>query len=346
LIEEKKPWALAGAAALMLGFTINYAGAWNAWLGSRVTEPWKTAGAAAGTTKSEAERLAAEESAAKKELEDLNLRGKNLVQNVDGRLLWPELLRAINESLPTSPIPPERKDESIEAVQADISKRRDLHITSIVATPMKQEKDWFKKDIKRAWELAQGASAPAAAAESDVPVEEAPAEAAGDEEGVEISPKEAGYRIEIKGHHFHNAPNDPEGTGGTYVRQTLINRLLDGEIEVFSSAEGKTQKVRIIDSSTKSGEGNDSGDRGLGLKYPVMTFTSAIKPVPNPAIGRENTQNFKQPEQLQRFDFTIELWWRPATEADRKAALAEAAKSGGTADSTATAAISGTNEVQ
>lgn len=343
LIEEKKPWALAGAAALMLGFTVNYAGAWNAWRESRVTTEWRGAGDEAGDLKKRSEQFKADEELAKKDLEEIDFRGRNLVQSVEGRLLWPQMLRAVAECLPKSPIPPEQKDQSIEAVQPDISKRRDLHITSLVATPMAKKDNWFKGDVKNAWELAQGSSTPAAApAEApegeEPPAEDAPAGEGGDEEAV-ANPKDAGYRIEIKGHHFHNAENDPEGRGGTYVQRTLIDEMLKREVDVFTPADVATKKVRIVATGS---------DPGLGIENPVLTYSSQIKSVPNPAFGRENQQNFTQPEQIQRFDFTLEFWWRPTTESDRKRAI-DAAKQNGEgaeADPTATAAVSGTNEVQ
>ena len=197
--------------------------------------------------------------------------------------------------------------------------------------------------MKNAWELAQGSSTPAAApAEApegeEPPAEDAPAGEGGDEEAV-ANPKDAGYRIEIKGHHFHNAENDPEGRGGTYVQRTLIEEMLKREVDVFTPADVATKKVRIV---------ANGSDPGLGIENPVLTYSSQIKSVPNPAFGRENQQNFTQPEQIQRFDFTLEFWWRPTTESDRKRAI-DAAKQNGEgaeADPTATAAVSGTNEVQ
>lgn len=341
LIEEKKPWALAGAAALMLGFTINYGGEFMAWLGSRVTSDWQAAGTQATSVKSKIDDLNTRKVAAEQALDDLDKRGRNLVQSVEGRLLWPELLKAVNASLPKDPVP---ADQSIESIQPDIGKRRDLHITSFVATPMRQYEDWFKGRVKEAWTLSQSGDAAAAPAGEEPPPEEAPLP--GDEE-IEVNPALAGYRIEIKGHHFHN-DGGPDGTGSTYVQNTLVKNLLNGEIDTFSPASGTIKKVRILDRSTiepGDPEGIRRGDAGLGVKNPVLTYKSTIKTVMNPAAGRENQQNFTQPADVRRFDFTLEFWWKPTTETDRENARA-AAPAAEDADATATAAVTGTNEVQ
>jgi type IV pilus assembly protein PilM len=356
MIEEKKPWALAGAAALLLGFTINYGGEFMAWLGSRVTEDWQAKGAEATSTKGTVETINKEWEDAKTALADVDKKGRNLVQSVEGRLLWPEMLRAVNDGLPSTPIPAEMKDLTVETAQPNISQRRDLHLTTITATPVKKYDHWFRKEVKKAWELSTaGVREAAMATPSDQPpAEEAlPEDAASaqvpveEEEGVEISPALAGYKIEIKGHHFYNE-GGPEGTGSTYVDNTLVKHLLDGEIEVYSPADGKTKKVRIRDLGTIDEEGKRAGGIGLGIKNPVMTYKSEIKTVPNPAAGKENQQNFTQPETIRRFDFTLEFWWHPTTESDRQKALALAAESApADADPTATASLNGTNnEVQ
>jgi type IV pilus assembly protein PilM len=356
MIEEKKPWALAGAAALLLGFTINYGGEFMAWMGSRVTDDWQKKGAEAVTTKSTVDAINTDYDAAKKTLEDVDKKGRNLVQSVEGRLLWPEMLVALNKSLPSTPIPPEMKDQSVETVQPNISQRRDLHITTITATPMKQYERWFRGEVKKAWDLsAAGVAAAASAPASDQPpAEEPPPEDAAaaaapveEEQGVEINPALAGYRIRIEGHHFHNE-GGAEGTGGTYVDNTLIKNLLNDSIDVFSPADGSTKKVRILDQGTIDAEGKRAGAIGLGIQKPVMTYKSQIETIPNPAIGKENQQNFTQPDTLRRFKFTLEFWWKPTTESDRQKALAAAAENPpAEADPAATASLTGTNnEVQ
>ena len=67
------------------------------------------------------------------------------------------------------------------------------------------------------------------------------------------------------------------------------------------------------------------------------------------AIGKlieKSAQDKKQ--RLQRFDFISEFWWKPTTDSERKLALLKAAENSEApeADPTATAAVSGTSEVQ
>ena len=53
--------------------------------------------------------------------------GNNLQSNVDGRLLWLEVLKAVDAALPKDTRPPEQRQETEE----DIAKRPELHIESM-----------------------------------------------------------------------------------------------------------------------------------------------------------------------------------------------------------------------
>ena len=53
--------------------------------------------------------------------------GKNLVSNVEGRLLWLELLKGLDAAMPKDTRPSEEKQETAE----DVTARNELHITSL-----------------------------------------------------------------------------------------------------------------------------------------------------------------------------------------------------------------------
>jgi type IV pilus assembly protein PilM len=310
MIEEKKPWALAGAAALMLGFTINYFGEWNAWRGSIVTKEYTDVDAAASSYASEVAAKTDEQKKLETDQGAIDGVSANLVQNLQGRLKWAEMLRAINQSLPLNPgVDLASRDKYPESVEPDISKRLDLQITDITVQHLPSEDKWFTGKVKQDYfsvypkeRPANEASTEASTDGGEAPAgEQPPADAGavpplGDEAPAEAPAGPGGYVVRLHGYHFHNDTGGSGGTGSTYVQRAFIDSLKAGSITTVDS-DGKTITKPIKDF----------------ISHPVLTKVSSIEPVSNPAFGREATAQgtFQQPEQIKRFVFTLQFWWEP-----------------------------------
>jgi type IV pilus assembly protein PilM len=128
LVKAKKPWAVAAVAALLVGLTINYFGHYSSLMSADVSDPQMSAAIkSAQSTASDAKKLADDHGALKAEFEKVSLIGDSLQSNVDGRLLWLEVLKAIDAALPKDTRPPEQRQETEE----DVAKRPELHIESM-----------------------------------------------------------------------------------------------------------------------------------------------------------------------------------------------------------------------
>jgi type IV pilus assembly protein PilM len=137
LIRAKKPWAVAMVAALLLGISINFFGHWRAW-NSVHERHFKAAISAADSATQTAASEAQNYETAKAEFDRINEVGEGLVGNVDGRLLWLELLSAINQCLPSDPA--DKRPEKIWD-------RNEIHITGLECEFFPELATWYQMGI-------------------------------------------------------------------------------------------------------------------------------------------------------------------------------------------------------
>ena len=105
LVRAKKPWAVAAAALLLSGMAVNYFAYYSAWRSAATDRTFSPAMASAlDASKKQVEEIDQGCSANKRRLvdkfDDITKIGQNLQSNVDGRLLWLELLKAVDSAMP------------------------------------------------------------------------------------------------------------------------------------------------------------------------------------------------------------------------------------------------------
>src|SRR4051794_4196843 len=112
LVRSKKPWAVAAVALLMLGMIINYFTHYTALLTANVDDPlMKSALSEATNVKKTADDFTSENGKLIEKFNQVVTTAHNLQANVDGRLVWLELLKAIDSAMPKDNRPAnERKD--------------------------------------------------------------------------------------------------------------------------------------------------------------------------------------------------------------------------------------------
>ena len=130
LIREKKPWAVAAAAALLLACSLSFASYASA-LWTLEEAKWRDAETQAKDIADRAARLKDGADKAVVEFNGYKQIGDNLVGNVEKRVQWLELLAAINEALPRDDHKEMPKDATKEAQQDAIMKWKELHVESI-----------------------------------------------------------------------------------------------------------------------------------------------------------------------------------------------------------------------
>ncbi|MCL2744807.1 MAG: pilus assembly protein PilM [Planctomycetaceae bacterium] len=275
IIREKKPWALVGAAAVMLGLVVQYAGATNALKTISIGEYGTAASRAEQVTKYSSQ-MRSDTSSAKGVFDEIDNIGRNLTSNVEGRITWLELLRAINAALPA-------EKEKLDGKKADdIAKQNRLFISNIEAVdiddlaawfaPLKEFKKYVPDNDELAEAIAAGGAAPAGdAASTEEAGASAPAAAAGSaiptklEDRLALVPgpaAEPGRIVQIVGYHYHNPDKAGEGDMGSgYLRKTFIRNLKSERIILPPTLEKQMTSANARD---------DVSMRDLGVSYPTL----------------------------------------------------------------------------
>jgi type IV pilus assembly protein PilM len=307
LINRKKPWAVAAAALLMLGCTVSYA-AYSMALSGVVGDDWSTAQSQAKQFKTKADGLKSEKDRALGDFKKTDDTGRELVGNVEGRLRWLELLKAINACLPTGEDP---KPANVKDSPADkIARRKELHVTNVDCQQVDDEQQWYQTVTKR-----EESSKDAAGKSPDGATDNA---AAASDSSASASGPKAIWIVQLRGHHWHNA--DPNNMDRQYVRKTLIKNLCEMTIDLPTGENGKMEKVSM---------------KELGISHPVLVDPRMSYPAevqdPNviaaataAGVGRNLPPGAHVDPAtlgtytLQRFDFNVQFCWKPKTPEERQ----------------------------
>ena len=152
LIRAKKPWAVATAASLMLAFAVNFFFEYNEWYkvhpGMQHGElTWEQAMSEVSSVQSMSSQFDQEDRTRVQQLEELVALGNELSGDSDRRLLWLELLQAINRALPrTEGLEPGQVPDPSEL---PISQRKELNIEYIESQYFSDLASWFTEPVRR-----------------------------------------------------------------------------------------------------------------------------------------------------------------------------------------------------
>ncbi len=346
LIRAKKPWALAGVAALMFGMMGHYFFMQRNW--SVVHENrWKQSTSAVDTTSQASTTAKTEDSNLEAKRNYLIKVGEEVAGNFQRRLLWPELFKAVNSLLPRHkdyptgnyPFPSE----------FPYGKRPDIIIDQIETKFMTDvSADWFSKEKDRWKELMRNWH--------DLTGEPLPENFETDE-----GPKGEGWVVQLRCYHYFN--EDRTNDGINHVYRSFYGKLMNGTVKL---------PVRRTDDTGRIVETEEELTmKQLGVGYPIVLKFDPIKEVkvPNPeyeppagaagaaggyggyggfgaggegemspsgdgasiggsfggapaATGTAGADASKEPKipptvDAKRFDFVIQFCWQPTTVADR-----------------------------
>jgi type IV pilus assembly protein PilM len=363
LVKAKKPWAVAAVALLLLGLTINYFAHYGALLSANVDDPkMKAAMSGAKSVASLASEGTNKNTELVSAFDKVVTTAKNLQSNVDGRLLWLELFKAIDVAIPKDTRPPDKRQETEE----DIAQRPEIHIEGIECEFMPDIAPW-QAAVQRYYTPAAKPAAPAAAAAGGdataqngtaAPAGASPADAtaaapaapAPAADPTAAPPADAtagaaasnsGWIIEIRGFHLHNNLEGkfkvgPEGEGEEFLKSTIIKNLELAKVKLPDGPKDELIDVSMAD---------------LGIKMPVVVTHEKIRPVtyyaespdaanpgggppmarpPGPegggvAPGVAGAAGADQPKQykLRKYRFVIQFCWQPQPRGQRMEKLAQ-----------------------
>jgi type IV pilus assembly protein PilM len=192
LIKGKKPWAVAALAVLLFGLMLNFVFHYLAW--NTVKKEREVAGVTWITSIQDAQQVktsfdghAKTDSDLKNELAMVEAIGEEVIGNADGRLLWIELLRAINAALPLDP--KVKPGETPDPQDHPFGERPTLYITSIESQYFEDLSKWFADPVKKRYaEMQRAFQADAQPVEDEE--SEAPADPAATEDAEAAAPAE------------------------------------------------------------------------------------------------------------------------------------------------------------
>ncbi len=218
LVREKKPWAIAGMAALLAGLSINYITHVSAWSETE-NQAMTAAQGEAGTAKQRSDEFQATNTQIKSSFDSIRQIGTNLVSNVEGRLRWLELTKAVNAALPRDTRTLEERKDTRE----DISGRPELHFVSMDAKEFEDLGNEYFLCKKLAFFIDSMATLILRQKTQKVENEENAAV----EATPPAEPSGPGWVIQLTGYHYHNL--DSTNDGARFVKSTLIENLKRGE---------------------------------------------------------------------------------------------------------------------
>ena len=311
MIRQKKPWAVAAAAILMLGVGIGFSAA--AIDKKKVSEGrWGPAEQAADRVTGLASRFVSETEEKRSEFNGIKQIGDTLVRNVEGRILWLELLHTLNQCLPSStPAAPARAaagdgtdvapdgngNGAEDPYQTPIPDRDELHVTSLECRYLKDVSVWYKQ-VEQWYEPPK-----------DAEPEPEPDPDDTDAKSAKKGPKGPGWIVMVTGYHYHNYKDAGRLQGARYVRETLIKNLHERTVTLPKSDREEAMTV-------STGE--------LGISYPVLVDPRGARRVQivNPNTVSEDKRagdaGGGESEELRRFDFLVHFCWQPTTPSDRE----------------------------
>lgn len=278
IIKAKKPWAVAGVAAIVLACALNFIFHYMTW--EQVNElhevngvAWKASWTNAQAVSGLSQNFVKLDEDQQKMLTQMRSIGNEVVGAADRRVLWLEIMKAINESLP--PMAPKGRipvGQVPDHKQLPFTQRQDLKIEYLETQRFPDLKAWFNDTVKRRYieqnpeVLATLAPVdPAAQATQQAPAntqaQQVPGGYPGAEGGygtpaqgsssvglLDVSglnvpgPSGPGWVFEIKGYHFFNDPSNTANGGSAHVKKTLLKALEHGVVTLPNGPGGGTDR--------------------------------------------------------------------------------------------------------
>ncbi|HZZ30309.1 MAG TPA: type IV pilus assembly protein PilM [Pirellulales bacterium] len=339
MIRAKKPWAVVAVAMLLLGCTFGYLARWREWNSAQL-DAYQPAFSAAKSATAMASAAGTAFKAAKEDdpnsYDKVQTVGQRLSAIGDHRVVWAELLKAVNDCLP--------KDDG--KPPPEIDKRNIIYVDSIDCEKRSDLTDWIAaaQQLMPTDEKPKAAAAPPDAAQPDPnaggapPAAPAPAPAGGPPaatpapdgtaapaavvdssgNGLLDASGNSGWIVMIKAHHYHNHSDD-QNSAAEYVRGTLLKQLREKNDIQLADVDDKGRPILL---STK--------DLGIDMPVLVSTQTNTIMTTvtdPNipgnggvvtgpsgPGMGANAAAAAAAKavsQEVPEFPFVIEFIWKP-----------------------------------
>ncbi len=265
MIRAKKPWTLAGLAALLIGMSGHYAFTEQSWATTH-EDLWAQPMTQVDTMKQYRDSQVSEDESLVTKLTYLNVMGEKLSENVEGRLKWLEIIKTVNAAIPTVEYP-DGKVPSPKELPLD--QRKEIHVTQCDTKHYEDLATWWSEDVARRYreEIRNWARI----TKNDVP------ETLAEDPG----PTGPGWVIELQCYHYYNSPENIGFEGSNHVRKYMMSSFLDNKVKL---PMGKDAAGNVIEEEFTLQE--------MGLSYPLMLDDNKARQVsiPNPDFDPEESR--------------------------------------------------------
>lgn len=210
-IRRKKPWAVAAAATLLLGFGLSTIG--NAISFASVNTPdFQKAEADADAFAGELAKFDSDFGAQKANNEAIKGKLDALTQ---GRrnFEWLEVFNAVLDCLPRDP-------PDVQYPIEEVEKKNQISLLQFTATRMSDRANWFNTLSPQVKQLMVPANR-------------------------ETPPEGEGYIITLRGEHYHNNPENPEDSGILFVINQFLKKLQQPKVQPLDFPERDVTRLGI-----------------------------------------------------------------------------------------------------
>ena len=383
IIRAKKPWILASLSLLMLGMLAGFYfkqsarfSASDDYRGADGDVTWKRAKEEGQTRVSLSRQLVQADKDQKAQLDKINRLATELASSADKKATWIEFTSAITQALTRDPRI--NGAEPIDANEIPYEGRTILYIDEL-ETVFDSDIDAWQKEIKPIFDAqfetsleklaessasapvqpqATGAAPPPAAPGASSFLQQA------NQAAQPANVNKSGYRVELKGHHYHNSEEDEVAgnSGKSFLLKTLIDKLVNGEMELPGSDEEGGGKFKFSDfgiltptivrrsgmpedyiitlaevenpnAEVVGGSGDKKENAGGTGRPPAGGGAAGQEDRGNrggqggpPGEGRETPADAgesKNQFKVRRFNFVVQMAWVPRSPAERVKARAE-----------------------
>jgi type IV pilus assembly protein PilM len=268
LVKAKKPWVVAAAAMLLVGLAFSYFQHYRSLMTANVDDGSEMARqiTAASEVKKQSDALEGEHTELTGRFDEVLTIADNLQSNVDGRLLWLELLTAINTALPKDERPADQRKETAE----DIANRPELHITSMDCEYYADLTPW-QASIQKSFDVQSKANVSEAEVEAAVPVPAAEGEAGATEGAApETAPAEGATPAPAEGTEPPPAEAPPNATTEAPAATTTETPL--------DTPAGETPQLDENGQPIAPGDGTDLTKGGWVIEMVGHHFHNSVPP--------------------------------------------------------------------
>ncbi len=321
MIRAKKPWALAGIAALLIGMAGHYHFTQRSWAQTH-PDLWKGSAAAVADMNTYSQSQSSEDSELAAKLVYLNKLGEEVSGNAESRLLWLEVTQAINAMIPRTDWP-EGKIPSPK--QVPMEDRIDIHITELESKHYPDLTTWWTPIVAQRYreEMRNWTRI------TKLTLAEDPALATG--------PTGPGWVFQMKGYHYYNSVSpDRMGTeGSNHIRKYLTTNFLrkqitlpdeDGNPIRYTPAEMGLAYPLLLDERKPTLTVIPNPDYDVEANMALLTEGAMPERLDaaKPASGATNADGAKSLEkptlEVRRLDFVYQIVWQEKVLSERIAA--------------------------